>query len=350
MKIILSIGQFLADGASNTCLHRNWALHKLGKVTDIDSTLPSALILKHRIYNKLFVCFRLPVRFYFKSLQDKIIEVIKTNQFDIIWIDKGIYIKESTFKLIKKYQKQALIVGYSPDNMLKRHNQTQCFLDTFKYYDFYFTTKSYIVNQLRNMGCQNVIFINNAFESTFHKPYSISETDRKRLGGPVGFIGKWEKERCESIIYLASHGVSVRVWGGGKWLEYKNKYCNLIIEDTGLFSSDYNRALSAFDISLCFLRKINGDQQTTRTMEIPACGSLLMAERTPEHEILFQDGVEAVFFSNNEELLEKCLYYLENYNHLKAVAEAGLSRCLNSGYSNYETIKRCLEKVTHEKI
>lgn len=347
---ILSIGQFQADGESNTCLHRNWALHKLGDVLDIDSTLPSELKLKHSIYNKLFVRFYLPIHFYFADLQNRIVEAIKSDIFDIIWIDKGIYIEESTFKMIKRYQKNGIIVGYSPDNMMKRHNQTQCFLDTLKYYDYYFTTKSYIVDQLKKLGCSKVFFVNNAFESTFHKPYLVNETERKRLGGKVGFIGKWEKERCESIIYLVTHGIPVRVWGGGKWLRYKNKFQNLTIEDKGLFSSDYNRALSAFDISLCFLRKINGDQQTTRTMEIPACGSLLMAERTHEHELLFKDGVEAVFFSNNKELLEKCQYYLNNPDQLQAVARAGLLRCQNSGYSNYETIKRCLEKVTHEKI
>lgn len=40
---------------------------------------------------------------------------------------------------------------------------------------------------------------------------------------------------------------------------------------------------------------MNYDLQTTRTMEIPACGSLLMAERTIEHEELFKDEEEAVF-------------------------------------------------------
>ena len=347
---ILSIGQFLADGESNTCLHRNWSLHKLGYVVDVDSTLPVKYALIHKIINKLFVTFDLPIRFFYKSLQDNIIKAAKTIKFDIIWIDKGIYIKEATVKKLKELQPKALIVGYSPDNMTERHNQTQCFLDTFKYYDYFFTTKSYTVKDLEKLGCNNVFFVNNAYEATFHHPYEISEYEKERLGGKVGFIGKWEKERCDSIIFLAEHGIPVRVWGGGKWLDYKGKYKNLIIEEKGLFSSNYNRALSAFDISLCFLRKINNDQKTTRTMEIPACGSLLMAERTKEHESLFRDGVEAVFFSSNEELLEKCKYYLDNPEKLKTIAQAGLKRCKVSGYSNLETLKHCIEIVTSNKI
>lgn len=350
MLKLLSIGQFLACGESNTCLHRNWALHKLGNVIDIDSTLPKNKAFLHRVYNFLFVKYSIPVRFYFKSLNNEILSIINHQLFDIIWIDKGIYIPELIFIQIKKLQKNAIIVGYSPDNMAEHHNQTQCFLDSIKYYDYYITTKSYIVDYLKLLGCKNVMFINNAFESTFHHPYIITDEDKKRLGGSVGFIGKWEKERYESILYLAKHGVAVRVWGGGKWLKYRGVHPNLLIEDKGLFSSDYNKALSAFDISLCFLRKINFDQQTTRTMEIPACGSLLMAERTPEHEVLFKDNEEAVFFSDNKELLSKCQYYLQHPLDLKKISSAGHKRCMESGYSNYETIKRCLEHITNQSL
>ena len=81
-------------------------------------------------------------------------------------------------------------------------------------------------------------------------------------------------------------------------------------------------------------------------MEIPACGSLLMAERTPEHTALFKDGEEAVFFSSNKELLEKCKYYLNNPDQLKKIAKAGMVRCEKSGYSNFETLKRCLNMIT----
>ena len=195
------------------------------------------------------------------------------------------------------------------------------------------------------MGCKNILFVNNAYEASFHHPYQLTKEERERLGGRVGFIGAWEKDRCRSILYLAEHGIPIRVWGGGKWLDYKGLYPNLKIEAKGLYSEDYNKALSAFDISLCFLRKMNRDLQTTRTMEIPACGSLLMAERTVEHEQLFKDKEEAVFFSSDEELLDLCRYYLSHEEERKHIAEAGRKRCLVSSYSNEETIKCIIDKI-----
>lgn len=70
-----------------------------------------------------------------------------------------------------------------------------------------------------------------------------------------------------------------------------------------------------------------------------------MAERTIEHEQMFEDGMEAVFFSNNDELLEKCRYYLLHPDKRKEVADNGKGRCETSGYSNEETIKSVFKKI-----
>lgn len=344
MLRILSIGTFTGKGISNTCLHRTWALEKIGNVTKIDTALTRNVLL-YRIVNHLFVHYKLPISFHCVELNKTIRKIISNQPFDIVWIDKGIFVEGKTLLFIKELQPNCIIIGYSPDNMAERHNQSQVFLESFPFYDYYITTKSYTIDALKRMRGRRILFVNNAYEESFHHPYMLTQQEKNRLGGQVGFIGAWEKERCRSILYLAKHGIPVRIWGGGKWLQYKGKYPTLTIEEKGLFSEDYNKALSAFDISLCFLRKMNYDLQTTRTMEIPACGSLLMAERTKEHEKLFKDMEEAVFFSSDEELLQHCKYYLEHEEERKCIAQAGRQRCLTSGYSNYETIREVIKTI-----
>lgn len=90
---------------------------------------------------------------------------------------------------------------------------------------------------------------------------------------------------------------------------------------------------------------MNLDRQTTRSVEIPACGSLLLGERTDEHLEMFEQGKEADFFSTDAELLEKCKYYLGHENERRAVAYAGHKRCVESGYSNQGRIESILRHI-----
>ncbi len=343
MLRILSVGGF--KGVSNTCLHRHWALKYWADYIDEISTNEKPWSLLNKISFHLF-----QIKISVPLLNDdqvnrKILNLINRKIYDIVWIDKGLTINPSTLKKIKKKQPQCIIISYSPDNMVLRHNQSCNYVKCIPLYDYHITTKSYITKELQNLGAKNIIFTNKSYESTFHYPRKLTTYDIEKLGGDIGFIGAWEKERCESILYLVKRGLNVRIFGGGKWLEYKNKYSNLKIEDSGLFSEDYSKALQAFKISLCFLRKINSDLQTSRSMEIPACGGFMIAERTNEHLSLFREDEEAVFFSSNEELYDKCKYYLLHTEEREAIARAGHIRCQESGYSNLDTIKRILNLI-----
>lgn len=340
---ILSVGAL--SGLSNTCLHRNWALHKIAEQVDEVKTDVHPWSFWCKIRFHLFQ-LGLPVTIPDNNGENKTIcSLVSQNNYDIVWIDKGQTIFPKTLHFIKKVSPHSIIVSYSPDNMALRHNQTQQYLKCIPLYDYIITNKSYIIDDLKKLGAQDVLFVNNSYEDSFHYPRELSEQDIQELGGDVGFIGAWEKERCESICYLADHGIKVRVFGIGKWADYKNYSPNLRIEERQLLGEDYCKSLQAFKISLCFLRKMNFDQQTTRSVEIPACGGFMLAERTDEHLSMFEEGKEAAFFSTNEELFEKCRYFLENEEERKQIAESARIACVSNNYSNIGMVYNVLSVV-----
>ena len=100
-----------------------------------------------------------------------------------------------------------------------------------------------------------------------------------------------------------------------------------------LFGEDYSRAICSSKININFLRKINRDEVTSRSVEIPACSGFMLAERTERHSSFFEEGIEAEFFSSNQELLEKVRQYIENESAREKIAMAGYQRCIKSGYS-----------------
>lgn len=337
---ILSVGQL--SGLSNTCLHRHWALIKCADTVDEVNTSMEHCTLWYRVAYHLFL-YGLPVPLPESNDENnKICHLIDQNKYDVVWIDKGVTIRPQTLLYIKQKQPQCKLVSYSPDNMALRHNQSKQYLQCIPLYDHIYTNKSYILDAMRKLGARDIHFVNNTYEGSFHHPFKLTIEEKQSLGGDVGFVGAWEKERCESILYLVDHGIRIRVWGAGKWMNYANYSPNLLIEGKWLKGEDYSKALAAFRINLCFLRKMNFDTQTTRTVEIPACGGFMLAERTDEHLAMFNEDMEAAFFSSNEELLEKCNYYLSHEEERAAVALAGRNRCVESDYSNENMIKKIL--------
>ncbi len=66
-------------------------------------------------------------------------------------------------------------------------------------------------------------------------------------------IGSYERERAESMLYLAQNGIRVRIWGT-RWDSDSKSHPNLLMEYRPIYSEDYAKGLYATRINLCFLR------------------------------------------------------------------------------------------------
>jgi len=342
---ILSVGSF--SGLSNTCAHRNAALHKIAIVDEVNTRV-KPMTLWGRIAFHLFI-YGLPIREPENNTEnEQIINLVNKYHYDIVWIDKGNTIYADTLRYIKEKSPDTIIVSYSPDNMSLRHNQSQHYLDGISLYDIHLNARPGIKEKMIALGAKEYIITGKGYSNDFHYPRNLSKEEKEELGGDVGFVGTWEKERCDSICYLADNGIKIKVFGVGKWKDYINYSPNLQIVLKGLYDDDYVKSFKAFKISLCFLRKINNDKLTARTFEIPACGGFMIAERTDEHKAVFEEDKEAVYFSSNEELLEKCRYYLAHEEEREQIAAAGRKRCELSDYSDEGIIMNMVKQILNK--
>jgi spore maturation protein CgeB len=89
------------------------------------------------------------------------------------------------------------------------------------------------------------------------------------------------------------------------------------------------------------------DVITSRTFHIPASGGFMLHERTPEVQELFEEGKECAFFSDAQELARKVEYYLTHDEERRHIAEAGRTRCIESGYS-VDDRASAIEEKYHE--
>ena len=248
---------------------------------------------------------------------------------DVVFIVKGVTIKPSTLKFIKARGIKS--ISWSNDDMYGWHNRSLWYTLGLKQYDLVVTQKSYNCNpdELPSLGAK-VLFQNKAFEPKVH--YPVKSCDTYTCVHDVVFVGAMEEDRLNHLIYLAQNGIKVHIYGWVK--EVKNQiHPNLIVHNRFLFEEEFSAAQGCSKIALNFLRKMNRDLQTSRSIEIPASGGFMLAERTDEHMQLFKEGKEAEFFSSKEELLQKVNYYLQHDQERLAIAKAGYDRCFKDNYT-----------------
>jgi spore maturation protein CgeB len=263
--------------------------------------------------------------------------------YSILWVDRGRWIRASTLRYARQCLPDIRMVSYLPDDMTLRGNSSPQFRSSLPFYDVHFTTKSHNIGALLAAGAKRVEWIGNAYDAATHRPLELSDDERARYGCEVGFVGAFEAERYNTLRTLSARGIEIKVRGFG-WPP-TDRNSRLVIHNERLERLDYAKAICATKINLGFLRKTARDQQTTRSVEIPACEGFLLAERTDEHLELFEEGKEAEFFGSAQEAEDKIRRYLAEDAAREAVASAGRQRCLDSGYSNQARLARALEIV-----
>ena len=322
------------------------ALNRIG--VDVIAISHTAIGGEDKGYLDLSVASRLAWKLGIQSdsegVNRQILSETKTLCPDLVWIEKGNMIKSRTLQQLKAECPYAVIAAYSEDDMFNSLNTTRSFISSLPFYDIVFTTKSHnaSADELPALGAKRCVKVDKAFDPDQHYPIEINEDERRAYGGDIGFIGSYAPERGADMLFLAKQGFDVCVWGNG-WDAFPDAHPNLSIGRRALVNtrSDlrYTKGIASMRINLGFLRKANRDVQTDRSVEIPACGGFMLAEYSTEHALLFKEGVEAVFYRNRTELVEKACYFLDNEEEREAIAKAGRRRCLESGYTHEERMR-----------
>ena len=277
-----------------------------------------------------------------KSIKKEVI----TNSYDVIFIEKCLSLKPSTLKYIRKTNPNIKMICYTLDDFLGKGNRSQYFINSIPLYDIIATNKLHNITPYKNYGAQKVYYFKNAFSKVVHRPLAISEEEKRVYCADVSFIGTYEKDRAETLIYLAENGIRITVWG---WTRDSKKgrinHPNILNMERYAYLDEFSKVIAGSKICLNFLRKSNKDTETTRSIEIPACRGFMIAERTEQHLELFTEGKEAEYFSSNEELLSKIKYYLQHEAQRRKIAEDGYNRCIISDYSYEKQLSNILEQV-----
>jgi spore maturation protein CgeB len=250
---------------------------------------------------------------------------------DVVFIYKGAFIYPNLLDKIKSLNIK--IVNFYPDvSMFSHGNYIPRNLPK---YDLIFTTKTFGIDDLRErFGLINSIFIPHGFDPEIHRPFENSLTDNSDLSNDVSFIGTWspKKEKTLSLLIKAIPNLKLNIWGN-QWNKASSLNLKKAIKHNAITGDLYALAIISSKINLGLLSEIvngasSGDLITSRTFHIPASGGFLMHESNVESLNYYQKDIEAAFFENIEDLIEKVQYYLINNNEREAIRIAGYKRAI----------------------
>lgn len=298
-------------------------------------------VYKFTIVEKLFIKLRL--KYDFNNFNKKILNY-DLEKIDLIWIDGTCNLKLKTIKTVKKINNNIKFLFFSEDDFLKKHNSTLFYSFFIKNYDYIFTTKKRIYQKLCNNI--NISLITDSFSKSLQiaaiNKLNFNDKSSPNYQYDVVHIGAYEEPRFNSIIYLAKKGIKIDIWGNG-WPKC-DLYPNLKIHRTFLKNLDYIYVIKNSKINLNFLRSINGDKITSRSIEIPAYGGFILSEYSEEHFELYPDGIK-ILFKNNEDLYLKVVNYLNSPETRENIKTINSNTLGNEKYSIEFITKEIIAKL-----
>lgn len=284
-----------------------------------------------------------------KAVTAQILSQLGNERYQLVLVNGGRYVGPS---LVKELQRRfGPVINYNNDDPFGSRDRFSWSLyrRTVSSYDLIVVLRDENLREAAALGAKKTLRVFFSADEVAHAPRDLTREDHLQWDSEVVFVGTWMPERGPVIAELIQLGVPVSIYGG-RW-QHAPEWPILqpFWKGPPTASDDqYAKAIQCSKIGLGLVSKGNRDLHTTRSLEIPALGTALCAVRTSEHQQLYCEGVEAVFWANAAECAEACFKLLGNDRLRREIARNGQMRTVQNGTMNEQIMARVLAQVHSE--
>lgn len=339
----MSIERILYVGVqSGTCLDRARALQRMGhKVEHIDlrRMLPATVWVDR-------LTWRVGGHGFAPWLAPRLRARLSGQRYDLCLVDCGEWVSAAVLRVLREHAGK--VVNYNIDDPTGPRDgaRFKAYRAAIAHYDLAVVMRQENVQELKALGMHRALRVFMCSDEVTHASRALNEADRQQWQSDILFLGTWMPERGPFLLSLIQAGLPLTIRGPNwqkapEWPLLKPYW-----KGAAIGGDDYARAIQCARISIGLLSKGNRDLHTTRSMEIPALGGLLCAERTSEHQHLYREGAEAVFWSDAQECVAVCRALLQNEAQRDQIRMAGQARHLASPHRNERMLARVMDAVT----
>lgn len=192
----------------------------------------------------------------------------------------------------------------------------------------------------------NRVFYSAGINPEFFKPLKV---EKKYDVVFVGYSKGDKSGRYELIKFLKDRGVKIKLfgWGWSNYPEFRDIYGGALDSDKLIEVMNQSKILLNFTKS-----GAGRPHLTAKLFEGGACGTFVLSEYYDEYKSLFKEGKEIIMFRDNQDLLRKIDYYLNNEKQREKIAKAMRARILKQYDINKELLRifKEVEKLPPHKI
>lgn len=262
-------------------------------------------------------------------MNKRLIEAVDQLTPDIVIIIKGLGIKPETVKEIKKRQPKMHVAGWIFDVTLGgvMVSDSEPYITLIKEFDTFYTIDNDAVPELKKLGV-NALWVPEGCDIKMHSEQVINSVQERKYGADVvflGAVGSIHPNREKFLKRLYDEGINFKIYGDVYYPEGKDPEW---IQNTHTGYSAVNDMHSIVVQSSKIVIGLDGwphrsKSWSARLYRTMCAGGFYLTTHTKDIETCFEIGKHLDTFKDEDEMVEKVLYWLQNDEKREQVAETG---------------------------
>jgi spore maturation protein CgeB len=281
------------------------------------------------------------------KLNADLLEQVRMEMPEVVLCYRALPVKHETVERLVEEGRASnrIVVSYNNDNAygeLSSKAYWRLYRRSVPYFDLHL---AYRDADLAHLGSSSSAYVLHPHNMPWlHRVLPDSELSGWK--SDICFLGHYEPDRRQHELNALMRAVPATYsLHGSLWGKNSRHMAWHGMDTRELQGEDYVRALNGAKIALVFFSTWNADTFTRRVFEIPACGTMMLSQRTDTMLGLYAEDKEAIYYESVDELIDKARFYLKNDTSRRKIAEAGFKRCQTSGYDIYSRMSEWIKLI-----
>ena len=231
------------------------------------------------------IVFRLFPSFFYFPQELKLLQHLKANRYNIMFVFKGMFLSRSILAIIRQVYPQIKLVNYNPDHPFifsGRGRGNKNVSNSVSLYHLYLTYDEGALTMLKNTGVRSSLYTFGFDDKMVDKLTALFDEINE-----ICFIGNPDKYRADFLIKL---GIILKrkiyIFGSG-WEAYLPE--DRFILKGPVYDIEFWQKMRMFRVQINIMRKHNSDGHNMRSFDVPGAGGIMLAPRTKDHLKFFSD-------------------------------------------------------------